>query len=261
MESPTPESIIRDINEDLEKRFKEAVPLLQELINKRRNSWTLTSVMEFQDVASIILTNLYQNFRMYDPTRPLDRWANTVISNRLHNLIRDNLVRYLKPCLAANSYGACCSFNLGGNKCAWTKTDGSGSGIQDSSCKFYAAWEKKKQAKHAIATPLSLDDEGPDPDSSTSLHSTLPSDPGNFIDFEDAKKVIDREIVKKLNKEEATVYRLLYIKHLEPAAVGKKMGYKKQQNSDIPGYLTLRKLSAKFENLAQQIIRKEGLTP
>lgn len=248
------QAIVQQIADEVKARFNEAAPILQDLISKRKGSWTLTTVMEWQDVSSIILTKLYNNFWRYDPTRPLNHWANVVITNELKNLIRNNLVRYLKPCSAANNYGARCSFNEGANRCGWTK-----SGVQDSSCRFYAAWEKKKKDKYAIATPLSLDDEGPDEGSPRSMHDTLPSDPGNFIDIEGAKKVIDAKMLKLLNKEEGTIYRLLYIKHLSPEAVGKKMGYKKQQNSDIPGYLKLKKSMAKFREMAEGIVSREGL--
>ncbi len=239
---------------DIEQRFKAATDQLQELINKRKNSWKLTSVMAFEDVSSIILAHIWQQFAKYDPSQPLDRWANTVITRRLHNLLRDNLYKNAKPCTAANPYGACCSFNRGNGKCGYTK-----SGEQDSTCRFFANWLKKKQIKHAISTPVSLDDEGTSSDPAPSLYGKLTSPPGNFIDMEAAKKVIDIKIMNKLNKEEATVYRLLFIKHLEPEQVGEKMGYKKQTNSDIPGYLKLKKLSAKFRELAGRIVAEEGL--
>lgn len=248
------EEIIKEIERAIEKRFNESVPMLQELIAKRKNSWTLTSVMEWQDVSSIILTRLYRNFYLYDPSQPLDRWANTAISNALKNLVRDHIVRYLKPCSAANSYGARCAFNEGQNKCGWTK-----SGIQDSTCKFYANWEKKKRSKLAIASPLSLDAPIGNSETEMSLGHITPSAPGSFLDIEGAKEIIDVKIVKYLDKEEIKVYRLLYIKHLTPKQVGKKMGYKVQQNSDVPGYLKIRKFEEKVYALASQIIKQEGL--
>lgn len=251
---PSTEETVKQIEIDVAVRFNAAAPRLQELIGKRKNSWTLTAVIEWQDVASIILNKLYVGFWRYDPIRPLDHWANVVITNALNNLVRDNLVKILRPCLSANSYGARCFYNEGGNQCGWTK-----SGVQDSSCKFMAAWEKKKKSKHAIATPLSLDDAGLDESSPHSFHDTLSSDPGIGLDFEGAKKTIDAKMLKLLDKNEATLYRLLYIRNLTPEVVGKKMGYKKQANSDIPGYLKIRKSMERFREMAAYIISQEGL--
>lgn len=251
---PSTEETIKQIEADVAARFNVAAPRLQELIRKRKGSWTLTAVIEWQDVSSIILNKLYTNFWRYDTTRPLDHWANVCITNALNNLIRDNLVKTLRPCLAANSYGARCAFNTGGNGCGWTK-----SGTQDRSCRYYAVWESKKKDKHAIATPLSLDDGGLDEESPHSFHDTLSSDPGLGLDFEAAKKVIDAKMLNILDKEEATIYRLLYIRHLTPEAVGKKMGYKKQANSDIPGYLKLKKSAERFRKIAEEIVEREGL--
>ena len=249
------EDIIRGIEKEVEKRFTESVPILQGLISKRKNSWTLTSVMEFQDVESIILTKLYRNFRLYDPMQPLDRWANTVITNELKNLVRNHVVSHLKPCFAANSYGAKCAFNEGQNQCGWTK-----SGIQDSSCRFYANWEKKKKVKSQIASPLSLDAPlGNDDTSDLSLGHITASPAGGFIDFEGSKKVIDIKVIALLTKEEAKIYRLLYIRHLTPEQVGKKMGYRKQANSDVPGYIRIKKIMNKVRALAEQIIYSEGI--
>lgn len=247
--------------DDLEQRFKEASTELQQLINKRRSSWKLTSVMEYDDVASIILAAIWDNFKSYDPNQPLDRWANTVITNQIHNLLRKHLYKNSKPCLAAGSYGAPCVFNMGGNGCRWTKENpkGSGSGIQDCSCWAFARWTKKKREKQAILSPVSLDNTGTDSDPILSLHEQLPSNPAIFFDYDKPKQVIDEKIMPQLNKEEAKIYRLLYIEKLDMKVVGKRMGYKKQKNSKIPGYLILREAKMRFTQLAREIIEKENL--
>ncbi len=246
---------------DLEQRFKEASTELQQLINKRRSSWKLTSVMDFDDVSSIILAHIWNNFAQYDEAQPLDRWANTIITSQLKNLLRNHLYKDSRPCVAANSYGSPCTFNTGGNGCSWTKTKGSGSGVQDCSCQFYAKWEKKKRDRQAIASPISLDDTGTDGNPITSLHERLSGSPSEFLDYEGAKEVIDKKILPLLDKEEAKIYRLLIIEKLDMKVVGKRMGYKKQKNSKIPGYLILREAKMRFVKLAKTIIDKENLVP
>lgn len=230
--------------DDLERRFREAVPQLQELIAKRRASWRLTSVMEWEDVASILLTRIWKQFKHYDPTRPLDRWANTLITHAITSLLRDNLYRWARPCIAATSYGDSCSFNTGGNSCAWTKSK-----VQCAECPIYAKWEKKKQAKFAVATPLSLEDHV---DSSNARSYA-------FVDYDLAKTTIDAKMMKRLTGTERKLYKLLYIKRLEPKEAGRRMGYKLQTNSDIPGYLTQKKMIVYFETVMREILDAEGL--
>lgn len=233
--------------DDLKRRFQEAVPQLQELINKRRGSWRLTSVMEWEDVSSILLTRIWKQFGRYDVNRPLDRWANTVITHTITSLLRDNLYRWARPCIAADSYGNACAFNTGGNSCAWTKNR-----VQCSECPMYKRWENKKQAKFAVATPLSLEDH-------LDTSNNRPVDFGDFVDYGNAKSIIDTKIMLYLNRTERKLYRLLYIKGLEPEEAGRRMGYKLQRNSKIPGYLTQKKLVEKFVLLSRTIIETENL--
>ena len=230
--------------DDLEKRFNKAVPQLQAIINKRRNSWQATSIMEWDDVSSILLTRIYQKFNLYDQTQPLDRWANTLISNAINNLLRDKIWKIARPCIAATSYGNPCAFCLPNDKCSWTK-----SGLQDDSCRYFKNWLKKKQVKHAIASPVSIENH------LNESHGTY----SDFIDIEGAKKVIDEKIISKLNREEVKIYKLVYIRHLELEEAGEKMGYKKQKNSPIPGYLVMKAALVKIRELARVIIEEEGL--
>jgi len=231
--------------DDLDRRFQEAVPRLKELIAKRRTSWRLLSVMEWEDVASILLTKIWKQFKKYNPERPLDNWANRVIKYGLINLTRDNLYRWARPCIAADSYGNACTFNTGGKSCAWTPSK-----TQCSECPLYAQWEKKKGAKFAVATPLSLED-----------HVDVSNNRiDDFLDYERAKEIIDTKILPQLTSSERKLYRLLYVQHLDPSEAGRRMGYKRQSNSKIPGYLTQKKLTKRFAALALTIIEKEGLT-
>lgn len=228
--------------------FKENYEEIKKLVEKRRATWRLTT-LAWEDVSAILIERIWTQFHLYDPTKPLDRWVNTLITNTLHNLLRDNLYRVAKPCNAANAYGAPCAYNLGCGRCAWTEKNGSGSGMQDSSCAFYAKWEKKKQAKFAIATPLSIENHT---DESHSIQS-------DFLDIDRAKSVIDSKILSHLSSEEAKIYNLLFIQHLDEKKVGEIMGYKKQSNSDICGYLQIRAATIKIKKVARQIISEEGL--
>lgn len=232
------------VDKEVEQRFNLVAADLKALIEKRRGTWRAFSIMEWEDVASILLTRIYQQFHLYDIARPLDRWANTVISHTISNLLRDKLYKTARPCVAANSYGAPCSFNIGGDKCSWTP-----SGKQCGECKFFARWEKKKKNKFAISTPLSMEHHV------NEAHSM----PDDSIDIDGAKKLLDVNIARRLSKEEGKIYILLYINNLTMEEAAQKMGFKKTGESDMKAYLRVRTASIKIKEVAMQILSESGV--
>lgn len=250
------------VDSTLEQRFKEAVPEIQQLISQRRRSWKLTSVMDYEDVGSIILAYIWKVFHQYDRSRPLENWANTIITTQIQNLLRDHLYKNSRPCVAATSYGYCCVYNTGGNGCKWTKENpkGSGSGIQDVSCWAYAKWDKKKRAKQAILSPVSLDDTGPQGDPTLSLYERTPSHMGYLFDVDAAKKVIDESIVRRLSEQENHVYRCLYIERLSIDETVAKLKMKKRGKRDMRSYMIVRSISLKIKEVVKQIISEQGMS-
>lgn len=228
--------------------FNELYPEISRIIERRRGGWTL-STMPWEDASAHLMEKIWANFDKYDPERPLDRWVNTVVTHAIMNLLRDNLVKHSRPCVAASAYGCACAFNRGGDLCGWTK-----SGIQDSSCKFLAKWLKKKHAKFAISTPLSIENH-------TDEYYTKPGEIVTEEWIADKKKIIDSKIARRLSKEEGKIYKLLFIQGLEEKEVGEKMGYKKQTNSEVRGYLQIRAAKIKIREVAEQIISEEGIVP
>jgi len=225
--------------------FTEKYQEIEEIVNRRRGSWTLTSILEWQDVFSILITRVWKNFGAYDSSRPLDRWVNTVVSNELKNLGRQHLYKHARPCVNAMGYGESCAFNRGGNVCSKTP-----SRTQCAECPAYKAWQEKKESKFNVSTPLSLENHT---DESKNRFC-------DSIDIPRAKEIIDAKIIAKLDKKEGRLYKYLFIKHYSPEKAGKKMGFKLQKNSKIPGYLIIRKFQIKVVDLAKQIIEAEGLT-
>jgi RNA polymerase sigma factor (sigma-70 family) len=249
--------MVADPDPEVVKRFNLAAEDLKIIIAKRRHKWRATSIMEWEDIASELLTRLYQQFHLYDTTRPLDRWANTVITHAIMNLLRDKIYKVARPCISGqapgfstgSSYGAACTFCRADNGCEWTRKFGSKSGIQDSSCRFFAAWEKKKKAKFSIATPLSIENHV------NESHSM----PDDFIDIEAAKKVLDDNIKRRLTKEEYRIYVLLYIKHLSLDEAAQKMGFKKAGKEDMKPYLRVRNASIKIKEVSIQVFSEQGI--
>lgn len=236
-------------DKEREDLFKSHLEEFQTLIARRRAKWRATSIMEWEDVSSQLLTRCFQQLHLYDATRPLDRWVNTVISNGIRNLLRDKIYRDARPCLSGqapgfsmgSSYGRGCACAGPDGTCSFTK-----SGKQDTTCVFYAAWQAKKHTKFAISTPLSIEKHV---DESHSM-------PDSFVDYEGAKKVIDENIKKRLTKEEYRVYVYLYVKHLSMEETLKKMGFKKD---DQRNYMRIRNMAILAKDTAKQIISEHGL--
>ncbi len=229
--------------------FKLHLEEIQTLIAKRRHKWRATSIMEWEDVASQLLTRCFRQLHHYDTTKPLDRWVNKLISHAMMNMLRDNVFKLAAPCTSGqapgfstgSSYGRGCACYLGAGRCAWTK-----SGVPDTTCSFYASWLQKKHTKFAISTPLSIENHVDE------YHSTQ----DDFLDIEAAKKVIDENIKKRLTKEEYRVYIYLYVKHLSMEETMKKLGFKK---NDQKNYMRVRNISILIKETAKAIVSEQSL--
>ena len=230
--------------DELLKSFQAATDEIQRLIARRRASWRLVSIMEYEDVSSILLAHIWKKWAQYDPAKPLDKWVNKVVSHQLRNLMRNNCFKNSRPCIAATPYGTCCSYNGGGDLCRWTK-----SGVQDSSCRFFKAWMERKHDKFAVATPLSIENHIDE------SHSR----PDDFFDVERAKAVVDANIKRRLTKEEYRVYVLLYVKHLSMEDARKKLGVKKTDAHYMKTYMRVRSMSEKAKEVTIQIASENGL--
>mgnify|MGYP001560078143 CR=1 FL=1 len=90
--------------------FEQCVPEIKRIVWSRKGGWTHVSLMEWQDVASLSVTRIWKQWHLYDPKRPLENWANTVISNVFKNLKRDLRGRYDRPCVGGGkANGSSCA--------------------------------------------------------------------------------------------------------------------------------------------------------
>jgi RNA polymerase sigma factor (sigma-70 family) len=226
---------------DQERQFKELLPRIRLIVSKRKGSWTL-STLPWEDVESILITRIWQQLPMYNVERPFDNWANRLISNTISNLLRDLCFKHARPCIASGPAGGLCVFNEGGDRCGYTE-----SRQQCRECPLYAKWERKKQAAHNINSSLPLEHHDME----------VQNIQEDFLDIAAAKLKIDARIIAQLNAHDAKVYKLLFIDHLSMEEVSKRMKYKTQSNSKVGQ--VLRKLVAKFKELARQAINNEDL--
>lgn len=207
--------------------FEDYLPQIITEINKRRSKWSLTALawMDFDDVAQIIRFHIFQKWDLYDPTRPLAPWLNTVISAQINNIIRNNYGNYCRPCLkcdAAESPDLCRIYTKQCNKCP-----------------LYAIWEKTKKRAYDVKLPVSLE-----------YHSQEVSNQMyDHFDLDAAAKNLHLKMEQILKPTEWKVYKMLYIQYLTDDQVASKMGYKTSEKNRSPGY-------KRIKNIKKLIITK-----
>lgn len=226
--------------------FEEQYPFIVKQIEQRRRKWTLTT-MEWQDAASILAVRVYRKYHLFDPTKaPFEHWLNRLLSHAIKNLLRDNLLRWQRPCIRDGG----CVHNLGMGHCSYTK-----SGNQCVECPLYATWKSKKEAEYNVRSSLTLEN-----------HSQEVSNlQGDFLDIEAAKKVIDERMLKRLTAWERRVYRCLFVKHMTPletAAVLKAVAAKRKrplEPTDAVEYQEVLAIQKSFKAMMITIIHNEDL--
>ncbi len=218
-------------------KFEDIYDQLKELVNRQRGSWRLAAI-PWEDAAQIIMTRVFLKYHTFDPERgELSHWASRVIQFAKFNLTRDNHSIYSRPCIQS------CVFNTGGTTCSRTP-----SGVQCAECPAFKDWQRRKQSHFNVKQTLSLEDH------TREAHEK----PSDFIDIEGSKKVIDREMKAKLDKDEYKMYRMLYIKNMSEEQVGKAMKYKKCGKM-YHGYQIILSFRKKVIRLAKEIIEEQGL--
>lgn len=222
--------------------FEDRIPTIQREILKRRKKWTL-STLSWDDASQLIMIRVFKKYHLFDPNKgEFTHWLNRLISSAIKNIFRDYLTIHSRPCILG------CAFNIGGNLgdefCAYTK-----SGKQCEECPIYAIWAKKKKDHFNVAQTLPL----------TNHEQEVNNMQCDFIDIEESKKILEKKLKEKLNNFEWQIYDMLYIKNITMKEVGLKLKYKKNANSDIPGYQQLKKIQKHIIKIAKQIIAEEEL--
>ena len=209
----------------------EHVKITQEEIAKRRNKWSLI-YLDFDDVSQLIFIRVIKKYAKYNPElSEYSHWINTVISNAIRNILRDNHSRWQRPCLAG------CIHATGGNHCSFTP-----SGIQCAECPLYKKWQKSKEDNFNVNQTLALDNHLQE------VHS-MPSD---SVDILDSKKIIDQQMKVKLNRFEYGIYKSIFIDEKDEKKVTDNL---KATGCDVQ----IRKLKEKFVKVAREIIIQEDL--
>ena len=213
-------------------KFEECIKEIDIEINKRRGRGNLTALswMDFDDVAQIIRVHIFKKWHLYDQSKSLAPWTNTLISNQIKNLIRNNYGNYCRPCLkcaAAESESLCYIY-----------------GTQNSSCPLFAQWEKTKKAAYLTKLPSPLE---------SVEHETENMELKEF-DFDSILKRLNKQLKKKLKPNEWTVYENLYLKNKTEQEVAKILGYKTSEKNRSPGYKQIKNIKKAIIEKAKEIV-------
>jgi hypothetical protein len=191
--------------------------------------------MDFDDVEQKLRLHIFKKWDKWNPELPLIPWVNTVITNQIINLVKNNYSNFSRPCLG-------CVHNGGANICK--KFD-----LQSSDCPDYAKWEKTKKHAYNVKLPVSIHDEsifgeGREFDSK--------SKETDNINFDNGLQKMHTMMLKELLPIYQKVYKHLFIDGKTEAEVIPLMGYKSASCKN--GYKFIKKARAIILAKAKNIV-------
>ena len=213
-------------------KFEDCIESIDSEISKRRGRWNLTALswMDFDDVSQIIRVHIFKKWHLYDQSKSLAPWINTLISNQIKNLIRNNYGNYCRPCLkcaAAESDSLCYIY-----------------GTQCSACPLFAQWEKTKKAAYLTKLPTPLE----------SVEHEMENIELSDFDFDTVLKRLNSKLKAVLKPNEWVVYENLYLNNKSEQEVAKILGYKTSEKNRSPGYKQIKNIKKSIIDKAKEIV-------
>lgn len=217
----------------LDALFHEKLPEIQNIVKMIVTKWNLAGIpyLDRNDVASEILTHVYQKLHLFDQTRPIGNWTNSVCNNFLKNLFRNHFYKYSRPCLNCPAF-------LGGSSCRIF-------GEVSTKCDLYAKWDGEKKQQHDVALPLSSEFHG----------NEINSKPADSLDVE---KIISELLPKLKAKLTPNEYFLFTKIHLENVSEKEALAGLKFVNKTT-GAAALKMFKNCIVEKVKQIIREEEI--
>lgn len=188
-------------------------------IEKRRRKWQLKGVMmfDFDDVKYIVLAHIYKKLHLYDENQPLLNWVNTITTNQIYNILRNNYYSHSRPCLQ-------CACSLPDNGCELFAE-------QCSVCPIYKKWEQTKKSANDIRMALPAEN-----------HSLEIYDiPNSHYDITTQIEEMHTKMKKCLKPFEYKIYDCLFIQNLSEEQTAKALGYSSKEKWRKPGYNSISK--------------------
>lgn len=222
--------------------FETCLSIIDAELTKRRGKWRLTAIawMDFDDVCQKIRLHIFNKWDQWDNLRPLRPWLNTIITNQMTNLIRNNYSSFSKPCMQ-------CKHNQGGNLCSLYD-------LQNSDCSIYAKWEVGKKAAYDIRLPISIHDNSLNNQNDFNFSPLDIKDDDTYINYDVKIKNFHEKIKERLTLVEWRVYSSLYIDNKNETETAKLMGYKTSEKNRSPGYKQIKKIKNKIYKIAKQLV-------
>ena len=219
--------------------FESKIDVVNNELRKRRDKWQLKARtdLDYDDVQQILRIHIYEKWSLWDQSKPLEPWLNTIITNQIRNLLRNLYGGFSRPCLK-------CAANEGGDLCSIYRT-------QCAECPLYAKWTKRKKHAYDVKIPLPLENHTQEVESIS----------GDFVDYDKSVKAIHEKVKLRLSNVQRKVYVMLYIENLSEDDVAIRMGYKRNEDKKRRGfrYKQLENHKKTFYELARKIILEEGL--
>jgi len=216
-------------------KFEDCIEQIDSEIRKRKSRWNLTALswMDFDDVSQIIRIHIFKKWHLYNQSKALAPWINTLISNQIKNLIRNNYGNYCRPCLkcaAAESDSLCYIY-----------------GTQSFACPLFAQWEKTKKAAYLTKLPSPLE---------SVEHETENMQLQEF-DFDTVLGKLNARLKEKLKENEWIVYQNLFLKRKSEQEVAKMLGYKTSEKNRSPGYKQIKNIKKSIIEKAKEIVSED----
>tara|TARA_R110000824_G_scaffold129934_1_gene291539 strand:- start:237 stop:935 length:699 start_codon:yes stop_codon:yes gene_type:complete len=221
------------------KIYEDLSDIIDQEIGKRRGSWYMNNIpaLDWDDVSQKIKSHIAVKWHLWDQSREFKCWVNTVISNQLKNIFRNNYANYMPPCMK-------CPLNQSSfvedGQCSIT-TDGK----WGSECGIYAKWEKRKRHAWNIKIPSPME-----------YHDNEVINKVNLVnvDLERSVDKLHEKMEKILPLKKFQIYKMLYIDFIDKEEVAKAMGYKSTEKNRKAGYKHIKNMEKWFVEQAKKIL-------
>ncbi len=226
------------------RKYEDCLPIIDNEIYKRKNKTNLyLNDADFEDIAQIIRIHIFNQWYLFDDTKPLEHWVNKIITHQISNFIRNNYTSIAPPCYK-------CPANQGGGLCSFTT-----SGEQCSECPLFKKWTKAKQDGFNIKFATSLQSE--DGDNQT-VEDKIAIQSTN-IDWTAAMSKLSDQLKSRLSKELYLVYKFIYLDGNSDIDLAKKLKFKTSEKNRVPGYKQIYNFKQKIIEEAKKILLEEDI--
>jgi len=217
--------------------FEDCYSVINNELEKRRYKWTLKARLDFDydDVKQLIMIHIYEKWHLYDQTKPLVNWLNTIITNQIINLLRNSYYSHVKPCVR-------CSAALPDDGCALFIE-------QCSSCPLYAQWEKSKKYKYNALLPVTIENH---------INEVFDT-PNQNIDLEKISVSFHERMIKILKGNELIVYKGLFMEDKSEEEMGKLLGLSSGEKNRKSRYKRIQQIKKAIMIKVKKLLEDEGI--